>query len=297
MATWEWALGLFLIMNLKALPFIWHYRFFTALGSGILLNWRTRRFLKPHHIFLPTVSTVQAPWMEVDFNLHKSNSTYFTDLDVARAYLSGVLFWPLFATTSSAKRCNMIVGAVSCTFKREIKPYRSYEMWTRVVSWDEKWIYMVTHFVEKGAVEPGQHVLQPGLPSAARGGGPGVVSACGRGRAVFASAITRFVCKRGRITVPPSRALEECGLLPELTGRSDAGRSSIEAQREREPSESLPQTFQGLDGSQSMTMEDIEACRKSNLPIVRLQRGWDEVHGLFKEDDPVLARSWDMTWN
>lgn len=209
--------------------------------------------------------------LELDFNFHKSNSTYFTDLDISRSYHSGVLFGPLFVAAKSNTQCNLIVGAVSCAFKREIKPYREYETWTRVASWDEKWIYMVTHFVEKGSIETDHHTRDRGQVGAR--GQRVVYSRSTQRRILYASAITQFVCKRGRLTVPPARAMEECNLL-------QSSSTTV--------SNKVGENGRGLNTSPA-TLEDIEARRTANLPIVQLQYGWDQVHELFQEDDTVLA--------
>ena len=54
------------------------------------------------------------------------------------------------------------LGAVTCHFKREIQPYERFEIWTRVLSWDRKWIYLLSHIVREGAVRPDDWALQPG---------------------------------------------------------------------------------------------------------------------------------------
>jgi hypothetical protein len=41
-----------------------------------------------------------------------------------------------------------------------------------------------------------------------------------RQKSASASAVTRMVFKRGRLTVPPKRALEVCGLLPAPTAEA-----------------------------------------------------------------------------
>lgn len=46
------------------------------------------------------------------------------------------------------------LGAMTISFKREIGPFGRYEIWTRVLSWDERWIYMVSHFVKAGFIRP-----------------------------------------------------------------------------------------------------------------------------------------------
>ncbi|OBT54284.1 hypothetical protein VE04_05725 [Pseudogymnoascus sp. 24MN13] len=48
----------------------------------------------------------------------------------------------------------IMLGGVHCSFKREIKPYEKYEMWSRMLAWDRKWLYVVTHFVKAGTARP-----------------------------------------------------------------------------------------------------------------------------------------------
>lgn len=170
------------------------------------------------------------------------------------------------------KRCNLIVGAVSCTFKREIECYRRYEMSTKIASWDEKWIYMVTHFVERDSAKPWPGFLQ-GVPCEKE---PEDQVVRPQRRGVFASAITRMVFKRGRVTVPPTRALEECGLLLDMGAQAGSC---------------------GTEGVETDILEELETQRKNNLSIVQLKQGWDKVHGLFNEQQNVLGRFMDMAWH
>ncbi|KAH7086423.1 hypothetical protein FB567DRAFT_444336 [Paraphoma chrysanthemicola] len=264
---WIWTLIIFLILNSKCVLFKWHYRFFHALWKGIRTHQKTA--LRSHDVFLPTAYTSHVPLLEIDFNLHKSNSTYFSDLDVARAYHTGVIFGSLLTPRTGRTRCNFIVGAVSCTFKREIKLYSGYELSTKVASWDEKWIYMVTHFVERGKAKPQLDSLQDDVRE--RQTKDFVVKS--QGRRVFASAVTRMVCKRGRITVSPIRALEECGLFCDAGTKTGSYRTK---------------------GVQNYLSEELEDGRKTKLPIVQLQQGWDKVHELFDEQETVLGRITDV---
>lgn len=110
------------------------------------------------------------------------------------------------------------LGAVSCSFKRELKPYESYELWTRVLSWDEKWIYIVTHFVRKGAVMPRKYTLYPeqnaGAEEIKRRGSADSVESMDGNEAVVATALSKCVFKQGRRTVSPAFMLKQSGFLP-----------------------------------------------------------------------------------
>ena len=111
---------------------------------------------------------------DCDYNLHKSNSTYFQDLDVARAHLVGNIIRTglqrlnagdeegLPAEVRAVKgKYYVALGAIGCFFQREVPPLARFEIYTRILSWDRKWLYLVSHVVKKGAIKPDSYVLQP----------------------------------------------------------------------------------------------------------------------------------------
>lgn len=123
----------------------------------------------------------------------------------------------------------LALGAVSCSFRKEVLPYQHYEMWSKILSWDEKWVYIVTHFVRKDAAKPRSFSLYPGSKDTKdaasqetkRSGdtSPGVdrdeVTAdhfsCEKG--LFATALSKCVFKSGRKTVSPETMFKLSGLL------------------------------------------------------------------------------------
>lgn len=121
-------------------------------------------------------------------------------------------------------RWNIMLGGVMCGFKREIGMYQGYEMWSRLLCWDRKWIYVVTHFVKKGTVRPKAYILSDGSWF----GGKGYKNVEARGaegedvavdeKAIFASAISKYVVKLGRLTVHPEVLLTAADMLPERPG-------------------------------------------------------------------------------
>jgi hypothetical protein len=112
----------------------------------------------------------------------------------------------------------LALGAVSCSFKRELKPYESYELWSRILSWDEKWVYIVTHFVRKGAVLPRKYTLYPQQNSSEedmrRRDSTSSFNSTDSKDAVVATALSKCVFKQGRRTISPGLMLKESGLLP-----------------------------------------------------------------------------------
>ena len=68
--------------------------------------------------------------------------------------------------TPKSKKAERIVsvalGGTSCVFKREIKPLQRYEVWSRVLTWDAKWLVLVTYFVKAGTHKNVMRSLQKG---------------------------------------------------------------------------------------------------------------------------------------
>jgi hypothetical protein len=118
----------------------------------------------------------------------------------------------------------VVLGATHVSFKREIKPYQSYEIWTRVLSWDRKWFYMVSYFVEKGAVKPRSWDATSFGPTRTSKSKPEDWE-----KKVYATAVSKYVFKIGRLTVHPAIVIGASGLLPERPGGwvdTNSGRES-----------------------------------------------------------------------
>lgn len=197
--------------------------------------------LGPRALFKPVISTASAPLLEIDYNLHKSNSTYFADLDVARSHLVSYLCRPSMNTLSRNAQTKIVLdpktgkpikgslgimlGAVQCSFKREIGIYKGYEMWSRVLSWDRKWLYIVTYYMPKNAARPTEWLDPRFAKSRTRGSRD---AAGGWDRKIHATAISKYVFKLGRFTVHPAYVLGgEAGLLPERPGGWTSGEEQL----------------------------------------------------------------------
>ncbi|TEY84273.1 hypothetical protein BOTCAL_0018g00500 [Botryotinia calthae] len=229
-----------ILANLKSLPGVWHFRVWNAILKHLLFTIpNIPSDLGPASLFLPVITTSYAPLWECDYNFHKSNSTYFSDLDVTRSHIICCLLQPgIQALQANPKnklvldkegkavrgRWGIMLGGVMCNFKREIGIYEKYEMWSRILCWDRKWVYVVTHFVKKGTVRPRGFVLGNG--SWFGGGNARFEERVGEGgdavevdeKAIFASAVSKYVMKLGRLTVHPEVVLNASGVLPERPG-------------------------------------------------------------------------------
>ncbi|KAL9102386.1 MAG: hypothetical protein Q9187_009127, partial [Circinaria calcarea] len=193
---------------------------------------------------------------------------------------------------------------------REIKPYQAFEIWTRVLCWDHKWLYLVSHFVEKGKVKPKGYTLQPwkkGNDHNPKNGESDGDMDKSLHPAIFASSIAKYVFKEGRLTVPPETVLEHSNLLPpkpvshetpSATVSPSADGSSIElaaavAAREMGPSDEqvIDAAVKPLPDFNVWTWEKVEKERLRGLKIAELFAGLDELHKEFTADgEPVLGQ-------
>ena len=261
--------------------------------------------------------------------MHKSNSTYFSDFDIARLHLLARLISPGLVLTAKnlyreanctgPKRLGICLGAVSCNFRREIKPYQAFDMWTRILCWDRKWIYVITHFMRKNTVAPTSWILQPWKKPKPR------IHEADKGNETklprtFATGIAKYVIKRGRLTVAPERILRDSELLPPQTEASSSitPPSSTTADPNTPPEETasaIPPTAAAtitvqdlastaLDhaaftaSKQSNDNEwDHERIERERERGMQIMEAWNQTEALHQErlgDDVALGRYWDI---
>ncbi|KAJ5498180.1 hypothetical protein N7453_007231 [Penicillium expansum] len=110
------------------------------------------------------------------------------------------------------KTVSIALGRTSCVFKREIKPLQRYEVWSRVLSWDAKWLVLVSYFVKAGTHKSVMRSLQKGNQNK---------EGSDAQKAILAVAVTRYVFKDGRRTAPPEEVLQCVGLYPSTFAEAD----------------------------------------------------------------------------
>ncbi|CAI6312120.1 unnamed protein product [Periconia digitata] len=167
----------------------------------------------PPHAARPTLfkyctfqSTAVA--LDLDINIHKSNSTFFSDADISRAELiTGLLSQSLADMGSPA----FILAGVQCKFQREIRPYQRYDVSSRILAWTDKAMYVVTYFTKPGTKIGGDPDLL--------GGPQNLATDVQLRRTLFATLVSKYVFKAGRITVAPEHIFQEAGLLIEADGK------------------------------------------------------------------------------
>jgi hypothetical protein len=172
-------------------------------------------------------------------------------MDMSRGNFCLVLFSKAFNPFPGPTHFTVILGGTTCTWRKEIKPYARYELWTRILSWDEKWLYVVTHFVKPGVFHPHEYVMQPKRKTAEIREKEDSDTL----KSVYASSVARYVFKNNRRTIPPEEALRVCNLLP--------------------------------DDEDSLAK--VEEIRASTVAVGRLEAGWDAVHNCFQPIGAALG--------
>lgn len=198
------------------------------------------------------------------------------------------------ATSKGAGRLVVALGSVACFFHREIAPYKKYEIWTRLLTYDRKWLYLVSFFVERGAFRPvgddegrGAYILQPWKRGRKAGSPREETSEDSRQkirRKIYASSIAKYVIKKGRLTVPPERVLTRCGMLPEKpAGVTTSWPGDASGQCDETRESGLPRNAGGNGG----TSAAATAADSSGMLNVLEE-------SLFPEEDEADGGEW--TW-
>ncbi|KAL1648773.1 hypothetical protein SLS58_001952 [Diplodia intermedia] len=335
-------IALFLaIINFKNLPFMWHIRLFRGLIYQLYLQPTP---LPPRALFQPIVTSTRSPLAECDYNLHKSNSTYFSDLDISRTHLVTALLRQGIRRINDPQHKNaggggqpkegnfaIALGGITCHFRREVAPYARFEIWTRLLCWDRKWLYLVSHLVRPGVARPAAYTLQPwrrgGGKQKSNGHSDDVTEEEERRQkrrkdlagAVYATSIAKYVVKKGRWTVPAEQALLNSGVLPgprpaelgsldangaapppPVVAPAAAAAAATAANGDVDGSYVLPalaprRDGEGDGGDGELTWLEIEAERQRGMKLAALFAGLDDAHSEFTGgQDGVLGEYADM---
>lgn len=266
------------------------------------------------------ITSHRSGFLECDYNFHKSNSTYFSDFDVGRLELLVSLgthgiekVRKDLAKDGNKEPFALILGSVSCNFRREIKPYEGFEIWTRLLTWDQKWMYVISHFVKKGAVKPKRYTLQPWR----KVGDKDVKdSTTGNRRtgphpAIFAAGISKYVWKKGRLTIPPERVIQASELLPpkpadhetppismapntEAVSSTDTTATSIADNLTPANAGEVMAASLGAndDDNDEWTWERVEEERKRGMKIAEIYNSLDLLNEEFRGEGGMVLGSY-----
>ncbi|KAH6651488.1 hypothetical protein BKA67DRAFT_660297 [Truncatella angustata] len=213
------AIFAFAAANAKALPLVYTFRLLPSLYRLFAPRLSRNKKLTTIHsantstsynaaspaLFRHDTMTSRAVALDLDVNVHKSNSTFFADADISRARLLTGL---LSAGLAGLGPANFVLAGVQCRFQREIRPYQAYAVSSRILAWNDRTLYVVTYFLRPGTALP--------FDLEVRGGPAALAKDEKLRRSVFATMVTKYVFKAGRATVAPEQVFRAAGLLLEV---------------------------------------------------------------------------------
>lgn len=103
--------------------------------------WRGLR--SPKALLLERVLELRVLPSDLDFNLHMNNGRYLTLMDLGRIDLvvrGGLL------PHIRANKWYPVLGNCTIRFRRPLDPFQKFILRTRLVCWDDKWLYMTQSF-------------------------------------------------------------------------------------------------------------------------------------------------------
>jgi acyl-CoA thioesterase FadM len=86
---------------------------------------------------------------DLDLNFHMNNGRYLTLMDLGRLQL--IVRLGLLGPVLR-RHWMPVVGGIQIRFRRSLAPFQAFELGTRIVSWDEKWIYIEQKFYSEGTL-------------------------------------------------------------------------------------------------------------------------------------------------
>ena len=110
----------------------------------LIRYWVGRRRTSPLE---PSVLPFRVLPNDLDPNWHLNNGRYLTLMDLGRLDLTlhtGLMRQVL------RRRWMPVLGGATITYHRPLKLFQRYMLTTRIVGWDEKWIYMEQTFDSRG---------------------------------------------------------------------------------------------------------------------------------------------------
>lgn len=123
----------------------------TEIIRSVYLNRKNkqRRDFAAQDFFAPTKRRFRVGLRDIDFNMHINNARYMVFMERAR--------WDHPVQTATwdkmlANKLNFIVAGIEMGYIRELRLFKTFEVETCYLGWDEKYIYMEQRFIADGKI-------------------------------------------------------------------------------------------------------------------------------------------------
>ncbi|KAI8872272.1 hypothetical protein GQ42DRAFT_77395 [Ramicandelaber brevisporus] len=273
-----------LFLNFRSLPGMYLLRLYYQIWTVVCTGYHNYTWA---FSFPPTTTDIMRfrAWPDdCDANLHMNNASYAKMADFARYRWIAAVFGFAIAPWSGIKKFNLANRGVTMVFFKQMPPFTSYRVETRLVSWSKKWTILEHRFVS-GPEDTGvatmtsstTHEKDEAAMAEVRNLGN---SGKGRGKKILYAVLTSrlvikeaFGPKKGK-TVSLIEALKRVGQdttgLEAIVMADEA--VDLNTGRPEDPLEThVPDKYVGPGRYMSSALEYIDGCVK------RLQ---DPLHGL-----------------
>ena len=105
-------------------------------------------FIRKQSVLTPARMRFRVLPFDCDINLHLNNARYFSFMDLGRLQLTAQL--GLLKEFYQERRWVPVIAGVEMTFVRALDPFQSFELVTRILAWDEYYVYMEQRFESEG---------------------------------------------------------------------------------------------------------------------------------------------------
>ncbi len=96
---------------------------------------------------------------DLDINLHMNNARYLALMDLGRTDM--VLRTPLWRLVAR-QHLQPVIASANVRFRRPLKPFQPFRLRSRLLAWDERWLY-IQHLIEADGVVACQAVVRGAL--------------------------------------------------------------------------------------------------------------------------------------
>jgi acyl-CoA thioesterase FadM len=115
----------------------------------LLWTWLTHRLRGPLEPLGTAVLQMRVWPQDVDLNVHMNNGCYFSAADIGRIdWWLRTGLWRRFMR----RGWRPVAGNVTGRFMRSLQPLQRYELHTRLLGWNRKWLFAEHRFVARGEV-------------------------------------------------------------------------------------------------------------------------------------------------
>ena len=103
------------------------------------------RFRRPLGILDDCVIAMRVWPNDLDLNMHMNSGRYLSMMDIGRVE---ILARTRHAAAGAQTRMAAMVGATFIRYKKSLLPFERFTVRSRIVCWDEKWLYFA-HILER----------------------------------------------------------------------------------------------------------------------------------------------------